>query len=859
MSRAQLTSPSGEPTGAIYGFLNVLFKVLSEDQYDYVCVAWDSKEKTFRHEMYPDYKSHRKVPPPDIIPQIFKIQELLTLAQIPQEKVPGFEADDIIGTLCHLYSQKSIDSVILSSDKDFMQLVDSSVSILSLKVKDNYVLIKEPEVEEYFGVPPHQVIDILALQGDASDGVPGVPGIGPKAAQKLIKEYGSLDNIYHQIESIEPIRVRKLLEENRDKAFISLKLVLIHKEISTFQNHTHEYLGNPLLKFEFAEALKALGMQSFLGKVSNTPPSASWGKRDYKLIETKEDLKALLDKLTDSNLEAFSFDTETTGLDIISDKPIAVTFSLGEGEAYFISLDPLTEELKVFLESVFSQRKAIAVAHNLKFDIQMLLNLGIDIGKSKFACSMVAAWIIDPDKLSYSLDKLCLQEFRLEKIPFESLFEGKDRTIAHVPMETLKEYACEDADATLRLWNRYKDKMNSLFWDLEMPFLKVLVDMERTGTYIDSDYLKDLSKDLKIKLQKVEEEIIEMVGEPFNIGSPAQLGKMLFEKMKIQDLTTPSIKVPKTSLGFKTSASVLQQFDTHPCVKKVLEFREISKILNTYTLKLPQMINPQTGRVHARFHQTGTGTGRLSSSDPNLQNIPTRTSLGKEIRKAFCASSPDILICSADYSQIELRILAHVTQDLSMKDAFNHNRDIHQETAAKIFHKPLEDVTPGERNQAKAINFGIVYGMGPYRLSKVLEISYGEAKSFIDKYFLNFPKIKEFIEDQRAIEDKIVTTLLGRHRQLKDGDENAAINSPIQGSAADIMKLGMLRLFDALEKLPIRVKMVIQVHDELLIEVPKDHQKEVEALIYEALENAFSLDVPLKINVGWGNNWMETK
>jgi DNA polymerase-1 len=919
MGRAGLTSPDGQPTGAIYGFLKILQKVVKEQNPTHVAVTWDVKEKTFRHETYTEYKANRSETPPELLTQIPVIKELLERSGIPSFSLAGFEGDDVIGTIARRFAPEG-DVFIVSADKDFMQLINEHIKLFSLKAGDEYEVMGRAHVIDYFGVPPESVCDVLAIIGDKVDNVPGVKGIGEKGAAKLIQEFGTVENLYNRLDAVSNPRLRTLLEAGRESAFLSRKLVEIHTNVpldvdESLMRYTWEQLAtNEKLRLE----IEALGMNSLLKGFATslakerrsdrtveqpridegavTTKSADWGQRNYLCVLTLAELNELSAKILSPATQYFAFDTETTGLDIIEHKPIGCSFSFEKGTAFYVPLIdthldggalciglPRAEfsphQALEILSHALKNRHATLVAHNLKFDLHQMHNVGVDLGTAPIADTMIAAWMLNPSSGGYGLDAQTLKVLGLSKIPTSQLI-GKGTghgSMVQVPLSLLTEYACEDVDATLRLWDilrpllQEQTRLAHLFETLEMPLLKVLAAMERTGVHIDSDYLADLASTVQDKLTEIERQIFLLAGQPFNIASPKQLGTVLFEVLKVQDAVGFKGKLAKTTLGFKTDANVLEQFASHPVVALVQEYRELSKLLSTYILVLPQLVKSSTGRIHTSFNQIGTATGRLSSSDPNLQNIPVRTELGKKVRQAFCASDPSHVIVSVDYSQIELRVMAHLAHDEAMIAAFNSGADIHRQTAAKILGKQPEQVSADERSNAKTINFGIIYGMGAQRLSREQKIPLSEAKSFIERYFLSFAGVARFLEaqKQKARETGIVYTHFGRPRPVDMARavnpaeakalENIAINSPIQGTAADIMKIGMLRVAEALAESDLRATMLLQVHDELVLECPRHEVDALSTLLKRALEGAVEFSIPLVADVGFGRTWLEAK
>ncbi|MEN9824671.1 MAG: hypothetical protein RI953_416, partial [Pseudomonadota bacterium] len=941
MGRAGLTSPEGLPTGAIFGFLKILQKVVKEQKPTHVAVTWDRKEKTFRHESYSEYKANRSETPPELLSQIPVIKDLLERADIPSFSLAGFEGDDVIGTIARRFETQG-DVFIVSADKDFMQLVNDHIKLFSLKAGDDYEVMGREHVIDYFGVPPEQVCDVLAIIGDKVDNVPGVKGIGEKGAAKLIQEFGTVEQLYGNLDKVSNPRLRGLLETSRDSAFLSRQLVEIHTEVplnvdESLMRYTWDQLShNQKLKLEIEQlgmnsllrgfapsdagaaaptdkkapskrsAKKSEASQDVLFAVDETEPTRSapaaetgggdWGTRNYICVLTRAELNTLADKIASPDLEYFAFDTETTGLDFIEHKPIGCSFCFESGTAFYLPLydshldggslcDGLPKadfSAKLAIECIsdsFKKRTATLVAHNLKFDLHQMRNLGVDLGSAPIADTMIAAWMLNPSGGGFGLDAQTLKVLGLTKVPTSKLIgkEAGRQSMTQVPLAQLTEYACEDVDATLRLWSELNPQLNSqeklarLFHDLEMPLLKVLAEMERTGVHIDADYLADLAGDVQQKISEIERQIYALSGQEFNIASPKQLGVVLFETLKVHEALGFKGKLAKTTLGYKTDANVLEQFQAHPVVALVQEFRELSKLLSTYILVLPQLVKSSTGRIHTSFNQIGTATGRLSSSDPNLQNIPVRTELGKKVRQAFCASEPSMAIVSIDYSQVELRVMAHLAQDEAMIAAFKSGADIHRQTAAKILGKQPEQITAEERSNAKTINFGIIYGMGAQRLAREQKIPLAEAKSFIERYFLNFAGVYRYLETQRqkARDTGVVHTWFGRPRPVdlsrafNPGEvkvmENIAINSPIQGTAADIMKFGMLRVAKALAQSGLHAKMLLQVHDELVLECPRDEVDATAALLKNALEGAVDFSIPLVADVGFGRTWLEAK
>lgn len=889
-SKNPLRTKKGFPTSSLFGWVKLLLKIMIEDRPDYLIIASDHPSKTFRHEMFPSYKSSRKEMPEDIQLQLPKLFELFSHLAIPVLICPGFEADDIIGTIIDHFASEKLKCWIVSGDKDFMQLIGPHVSMMSHDGKIKGV----EEVKEKFGCTPAQVTDVLALMGDGSDNIPGVPGIGEKGAKNLIQDYFSLENLLAHADQVSNKRYQNALLEYKEKALLCKHLVTIRTDVP-INLELESYRFNPakidqkscssfLQELEFSALLNQL--QSFFthkGSDSHLEAKdhqqASY-ERSYHLVQTKEAFEALMDKLDAT--DRFAFDTETTGLDPLIDVPIGISFSFPDHLSFYLPLDgerkeqvPL-EEKRRRLNFIFQKSNVIKIAHNMKFDLQMLKQFGLRFSTDKIFDTMIAGFLLDSTAPSFSLDFMSEKFLSIKKIPTTALIGEKKSTqisMKDVPIDALSEYACEDADCCLRLYDLLmldlkKANLLDLMEKIEMPLVPILMGMELEGIKIDPISLKELELFLEEKIKELEKAIYDLAGESFNIQSPKQLQVILFEKLKVhQELGITKIK--KTQSGYSTDVSVLEALSDHPICAKLLEFRTCSKLLNTYVKNLPDLIHPKTKRVHTHFHQTGTATGRLSSSNPNLQNIPIRTDFGKMIRQAFIAEEDHVLI-SADYSQVELRILAHLSKDPALIETFRSGMDVHKITAAKILGKSPEEVTSEERSRAKAINYGIVYGMGAQKLAKTIDSTYQEAKEFIDKYFEAFPKVRLFIDEtiENAKKDHFVTTISGRRRFIEgiDGSlgmrveiasKNIAINSPIQGTAADLVKIAMIRVDQMLKEKPYKARLLLQVHDELVLECPKEKASEVISLVKEAMEHAMDLNVALEVNIGQALNWLE--
>ncbi len=927
-----LTTASGQPTSALYGSLSFILSLIEKEKPDYLLFATDTKEKTFRHTLYPEYKANRDEMPEDLAAQIQPLYELIEILGCPLLKMPGFEADDLIGSLVTQYRSDDLHHFIVSGDKDFMQLINERVSLYAPKKAQEALIINKDQVFEKFGCAPIHVIDALAIIGDSSDNVPGVRGIGEKGAAKLVCEFGSLENIYANLAKIGNQRQIEALKTGQEQVYLSRELVTIKTDIplnfdlesSTF---SAAILGNGQLE-EFCERMEFKSIVSRVNRIAGsasgesklvltktkaanssdekpveekTAPSKKKKKTslfddidadqgvevkkvervfnpNYKQVNTAAIWREVVDKWQKSSVAAF--DTETTGLNIVSDVPIGLSLSFEKGHAYYLPLadehfpsELNRKEFMTQLKKMFASPDIRKVAHNLKFDLQMLKNIDIDVA-GPYGDTMIAAYLVESAMPSYGLDSLCLNVLEFKKIPISELINvKKDESMLSVPLDLLTEYACEDADYTLRLYDCYfpqleEKKLWHLFETIEIPLVPVLANMEQAGIYVDKKTLASLSRLLDKKIAEAEEKIYKEAGEEFNINSTKQLQYIMYEKLKVHEKVGIT-RLKKTKSGFSTDVSMMEKLSDHPLPQVILDYRTLAKLKNTYVDTLPELIDPKSGRIHTHFNQTGTTTGRLSSNNPNLQNIPIRSTLGKEIRKAFRAPSSDCVILSADYSQMELRVMAHVAKEKSLVAAFLAGEDIHRSTAAKVFGVSIDDVDDNMRANAKAINFGIMYGMGPQRLARETGVSMNEAKLFIEKYFEGFPAIRKFISG--AIEDAkrkgYTETITGRRRSLPDiksdnrmlqvAAENMAINTPIQGSSADIIKKAMVDLSLELQAKKAKSRILLQVHDELVLEVPQDEIAMASEMVKRVMESAVTLDVPLLTEIGYGENWLE--
>ncbi|NIM03949.1 DNA polymerase I [bacterium] len=862
-----LTNSSGRMVNAVYGFTRMLLKILRQEKPDYLAVCFDFPAPTFRHKEFAEYKATRKETPDELKEQIPLAHRIVKALNIPVFEKQGYEADDLISTLTGKASNEGIETVIVTGDKDALQLVDDSVRVLN-EPKD--ILYTEKIVEEKMGVPPQQITDLMGLMGDASDNVPGVLGIGPKTGTELIREFGSLEKLYQNLSKVKD-KLREKLEKGREKAFLSKRLVTLAKDVPVEVDVRKCEVG----EFNREELLKLLQELEFKTLIMELISQEEKHKVNYKGIFNQKEFETLLEELKKARV--FSLDLETTSPDPMRAVIVGVSFALEPYAACYIPVAhsylgaPEQLEKKYILEKlrpILENGGIKKYGQNIKYDLIVLKREGIDLEGIYFD-SMIASYVLNPSKMNHSLSDIALEYLNYKMTPTSELIgKGKKAiTMDMVEVERVIPYACADADIVLRvaqiMEKELKDKgLDKLFYGVEMPLLEVLAEMEMNGVIVDMDYLAQLSRDFSERLKDVEKEIYKFAGQEFNINSPKQLSFILFDKLKLP-------VVSRTKTGLSTSEEVLLQLvEKHKLPYLIIEYRELQKLKSTYIDAFPGMVNPQTGRLHTSFNQTVTATGRLSSSEPNLQNIPIRTEDGRKIRRAFIPGKGYIFI-STDYSQIDLRVLAHISGDTSLRDAFLHNEDIHRRTASEIFGVSQKEVTPDLRRIAKSVNFGLSYGMSPYGLSKDLEISQAEAKRYIDNYFKKYKGVKDYIKKIviQARKDGFVTTLLNRRRYLPEINnknanvrgfaERTAINTPIQGTSADIIKVAMIRITEKIKAKGLKAKMSLQIHDELLFEVPEGEVDELSRLAKEEMEGAVSLDVPVVVDVKKGKNWRD--
>lgn len=885
-----LTRPDGTPVGAVMGFCNMLHKLLLEHADDHVAIIFDAKKENFRNGIYPDYKANRPPPPEDLIPQFPLIREASEAFGLPTIELEGYEADDLIATYARLARENGTNVTVISSDKDLMQLVRDGVSLMDPM---KHTVIGRDQVIEKFGVPPEQVIDVQALCGDAIDNVPGVPGIGIKTAAQLIAEYGSLENLLEKTTEIKQPKRRKSLETNADLARISKKLVTLMDTVPVTVG-----LEDMIPTHPFSEKLKNFlelqGFRSliaripFEGEAANDQPQpkiSGQPEQDYKLILTATDLAEWLQDARQTN--CLAFDTETTGLTPALAELVGISLATRAGRACYIPLghgkkfdllggqddmpkQPAIKEIRDILDPYLGDQSIIKIGHNAKYDVQMLGLAGF-VEIAPIDDTMLLSYVTDGSSHGHGLDELAETYCAHKMISYDEVTgTGKSRiSFAEVPLDKACDYAAEDADFTLRLYDIFKpriaqEKVAVVYEDIERPLVPVIARMEQTGIKVDRNVLRQLSQNFAERIASLEQEIHELAGHPFNVGSPKQLGVVLFDEMGLQGGS-------KTKTGdWSTAANVLEKLaaEGHDFVQKILDWRHLSKLRSTYTESLQDSINPANGRVHTSFSMALTNTGRLSSSDPNLQNIPIRTEEGRLIRTAFVADKGYKLL-SADYSQIELRLVAEMADIKALKDAFRNGEDIHARTAAEVMGLKLEEVTPDIRRQAKAINFGIIYGISGFGLSKQLDCSVSEASAYIRTYLERFPELNKFMEKSKEEARKFgyVTTWYGRkcyisgisdkNPSIRNFGERQAINAPLQGTAADIIKLAMIRIDDILKNKHPDVRLLLQVHDELVLEVPETKIDEIAALVKEEMEKIAQFSVPLVVETGIADNWAE--
>jgi DNA polymerase-1 len=906
-----LTNSRGENTSAIFGFVNTLMKILDERP-EHVAVVFDTKEPTFRHVMYQPYKATRQKMPEDMAGQIDTLKDVVRAFNVPCLELPGYEADDIMGTLARKAERQGIDTYLVTGDKDFMQLISPRIKMYRPgKRGDEWEVLDQKAVKEKFGVTPDRVIDVLGLIGDKSDNVPGVSGIGEKTAIPLVLKYGSIERILSQVEKIPQQGVKQKLSEHRQEALLSKKLVTIDTAVPIAVD-VHELTAQPPDRPRLAKLFSELEFRTLAKKILDQSPPPSSGvaplgatpatapssgvaplaaaalsdintdEHSYHLVSTEKEFQSLVKRLGES--KRFVFDTETTGTDPLTAELVGLSFAVAPRKAWYVpvappggpsspGLPPAT--VLKHLAPVFADGAIEKIGQNIKYDILVLASAGVRVEGALFD-TMVANYLLRQES-RHNLDALAAEHLGYAMISYDELTgTGKERRpLRQIEPAKVADYSAQDADITFRLYEKLGAALGEqgllpLAQNVEFPLIPVLAKMELAGVALDTEFLGGLSKEMERMLEHLTARIHTLSGEKFNINSTQQLSRILFEKLGLET-------GKKTKTGFSTDVGVLEMLrHKHEVIELLLEYRQVQKLKSTYVDALPALINPGTGRVHTSFNQTVAATGRLSSSNPNLQNIPIRTEIGRSIREAFIPGDKGMAILSADYSQIELRVMAHISGDEGLAGAFRNGEDVHTTTASLVFGIPPKEVTREQRRRAKEVNFGIMYGIGPFGLATRLDISQAEAKGIIGRYFERFPGVHGYISDtiEKAKKDGYVSTLLGRRRYLPDitsrnftvrsNAERQAINMPIQGTAADMIKIAMVRIGRELRKHPMKLTMLLQVHDELVFEAEKPPARggsgslaKAKDLIVREMKNALPLSVPVEVEVGVGKNWLE--
>ena len=876
-------SSTGEDVTGVYGFTNIFLKALQEWKPTHVAIAFDTPAPTFRHLRFEEYKSQRQPSPPELRHQFGRVKEIMEAFGVPIYEVEGFEADDVIGTLCRQAEEQDLDAVILTGDQDTFQLISPHVRVdLYSGIQNRRIYDEQALAERFEGLTAAQQPDYKALLGDPSDNIPGVPRVGKKWAADLLNEFHDLEGIYEHIEEVKRPSVRRSLEENRDRAFENRILTTISREapveLSLEASKSGSYDRGKvvalLTELEFHTVIPRLPAPVWDpdsgAPQTETQLAPADEDTDYITVQTQAQLDEMLAELRDAG--GFAFDTETTSLDQMRAELVGLSFATEPGRAWYVPVGH-QEGTQLPLEEVLAQLKPLLEdpelaksAHNATFDVMVLANYGINVRNVDFD-SMVAAHLLSRNQLG--LKNLALDVLGVEmKLITDLIGKGaRQKTFDQVPIEDATPYAAADADMTVRLRGRLEpsidqQNLSALMHEIEMPLVPVLVQMQRQGIKVDEGSLHEMSRDLNEHMQRTELELYETIGHTVNINSPQQLSDLLFNELGLP-------KTRRTKTGYSTDANALEGMrGFHPVVDKILEYRQVSKLKSTYVDTLPELINPDTGRIHTSYNQVGSATGRMSSSDPNLQNIPIRTEMGKRVRSAFIAEgAPDWVLFAADYSQIELRVLAHLSQDPELLEAFRRGEDIHAATASLMNDVPINEVTADQRRVAKVLNFGVIYGLSAHGISQQTEYSREDGAKFIETYFSKYPRIAGYLEEVKAKtrETQYVETLCGRRRFVPDVNssnfnvrgaaERMAINMPIQGTAADIMKLAMIRVHDRLQRENLRAKMLLQVHDELVFEVPKEEMDDLQALVFDEMPAAMDLDVTLKVEAKWGVSW----
>ncbi len=887
--RNPLINSKGENTSATFGFLNSLLKIIRDEDPDYMVVVFDTKEPTFRHKMYEEYKSTRAKMPDELVLQLPRIREATEALNLPSLEKEGYEADDIIGTLARKGEEKGMKVWIVTGDKDMFQLVSDKVKIYNPGKGSNEAERLDPKgVEKKFGAPPEKVVDVLAMMGDSSDNVPGIPGVGPKTALSLIAEFGTLDKIIESSDKIKAKGVRNKVQNNIEQARLSRKLVTIDTHVP-IEYSLKDYKRGQV---DFEKAKKLFTEMEFRGLLKDLANQAEELNLDlgddiviteeqrreaeYICIDTIAKLEKLIKEL--EKKKEISVDTETTSLDSMKADLVGVSLCAEAGKAYYLPIghdeskrNLPREEAFELISKLFLNKKVQKFGQNIKYDLEVLRRAGLEIDPVSFD-TMLASYVVNPSGRQHGLSSLVFEHFNYTMQPITDLIGSgkKQKSFATVPVDKATFYAAEDADFTYRLRGVLASKMDdlglhNLYYNIELPLIKVLAAMEETGVRVDSDFLAKMSKEMDGQLEKLTADIYTEAGKEFNINSTKQLSEILFDELK---LPTKGKTAKKT--GYSTDVKVLEELaKIHDLPRMILDYRQLVKLKNTYIDAIPKLINEETGRVHTSFNQTVAATGRLSSTDPNLQNIPVRTEVGRQIRKAFIPRDKNYRLLVADYSQVEIRILAHISGDETLIQSFVNNEDIHARTAAEVYGIDLNDVTPEMRRAAKTANFAVIYGVSAYGLSQQTDLDVTQSKEFIDTYFARYPGIKKYMDDtiEQARKDGYVKTMFNRIRylpeinaknyQVRQFAERIAINTPIQGTAADMIKVAMLNIYRKIDGM--KSKMILQVHDELVFDMHEDEEKELRKIVKDGMEKAVKLKVPIVADMGVGKNWLEAK
>ncbi len=875
-------SKTGEMVNAVQGFASTLLKVLNEIKPTHWAIAFDRPTPTFRHERFEDYKAQRPKAPEELVSQIRRVHQLVNAFHIPTFEVDGYEADDVLGTLSHQASRQNVDTIIVTGDNDILQVVSPSTKVMSpRRAFSDTVIYDETGVAQKYGVSPNQLADFKALIGDPSDNIPGIPGVGEKTAVKLLQQFGSIEGIYARIAEVNPEKLRALLLDYKEQVLQNKELATIVTDVPItldldackVSSYDRQKVVELFRELGFVQLLSRLPEEIETSPVSSPSPSHAAPTKNYSILNTEQALDKLIERL--SQTKELAFDLETSSKEAMAAELVGISLSAVPGEACYIPVGhrglsqtaqlPLSQVI-ARLKPVLEDNRIAKIAQNGKFDMVVLAEYGVDLQNFAFD-TMIAAYLLGEKPLN--LKALAFKKLGIEMTPITDIIGtgAKQLSMAMAPIEQVAEYACADVDITLRLRSVFQDELNKeglwqLFNEVEMPLVPVLVAMERNGVALDTELLRDMSHSLGKELLRLEAEIYNTLGYRFNINSSQQLSRVLYEELRLP-------RSRKTKSGYSTEAAALEELrGTHPIVELVLQYRQLAKLKSTYTDAFLALINPKTGRLHTSFNQTGTTTGRISSSEPNLQNIPVRGELGGKIRQAIVAE-PGWYLLSADYSQIDLRALAHISQDPGLIATFLRDEDVHTATASCVFNVSPDKVTSEMRRVAKTVNFGVIYGMSDYGLEQATSFSREEAGQFIASYFEKYPMVKEYIErtKKEARELGYVQTVLGRrryipeisspNRQVREAAERMAINMPIQGTSADIIKIAMVNLHREMKKRSLRSRLILQVHDELVFEVPPEEIDVMRGLVAEIMPQAMKLSVPLKIDIKLGKNWGE--